>query len=152
MEDLKVYYQMVEDCISRLGVDPVSARGTEEGQWSLVKGSAKVWLDLWHIEKESRAYFQVLSPVLKMTDVPDLRRAELLEELLKINHSLYGVAFTIHNDFLWIKVIREADGMDSNEAMAMMTRVGTYSDEYDDYLRDKYLPPPPPQAPPNSPV
>jgi len=152
MEDLKVYYDMVESCITRLGVDAVSSRGTEDGQWSLVKGSAKVWLDLWHIEKESRAYFQVLSPVLKVTDVVTDKKSEFLDELLKINHSLYGVAFTIHNDFLWIKVIREVKGLDEDEAMAMISRVGTYSDEYDDYLKDKYLPPPPPPPAPNSPV
>ena len=151
MENLNFYYRMVEECISRLGVDPVSTRGQEEGQWSLVKSYAKVWLDLWNIEKEGRAYFQVLSPVLKVTDVAPDRKAELCEELLKINHSLYGVAFTIYNDFVWIKVIREASGMDSNEAMAMISRVGTYSDEYDDFLKNKYLPPQPPSAAPTPP-
>lgn len=151
MSDLTTYYQMIEDCITQLGVDPVTARGEEAGQWSLVKGSAKVWLDLWHIEREGRAYFQALSPVMKLTEVIPDKRLELFEELLKINHSLYGVAFTCYNDFLWIKVIREAAGMDKAEALAMISRVGTYSDEYDDYLREKYLPPQPPVEPPHAP-
>lgn len=137
-EDLSKYYGMVEECISRLGVDPAICRHeTTAGKWSLVKGSAKVWIDVWHIENEGRAYFQVMSPVMQ---IPVDNRGALFQELLQINDKLFGVAFTIFNDWVWLKVIREVKGMDGDEAFAMLTRIGNYADQYDDLLINKYSP------------
>lgn len=135
MQDLTPYYQIVEECIQELGVDPVGCRGKEPGQWNLRKGSARVWIDLWHIESENRAYYQVMSPVLP---IPKENVKAFYEELLLINDKLFGVAFTVHKNWAWLKVVREVEGMDHNEAMAMMVRVGKYADRYDNELADRY--------------
>ena len=137
MANLDPKYKLVETAIARLGVDPAKCRGQKPGQWSLIRGSVKVWLDLWHIEKENRAYFQVMSPVVK---IPTEQKEQFYEELLKINDKLFGVAFSLYKENAWIKVIREVDGMDENEAFAMITRVGNYADKYDDELKNKYFP------------
>jgi hypothetical protein len=129
------YFQVVEDSIRMLGVDPAACRGQKEGQWSLVKGSANVWIDCWYIEREKRAYYQVMSPIMQ---VPPARQAELFKELLEINDKLFAVAFTVYDNWVWLKVIREADGMDANEAFGLMTRIGNYADDYDDILKEKY--------------
>lgn len=135
MENLQHYYQMVENCITELGVDPAICRGEQAGQWSLKKGSASVWIDLWHIEKEGRAYFQVLAPVMQ---VPPNNQQAFFQELLEINYTLYGVAFVKFNDWIYVKYIREADGLEQKEIGATMNRVGWYADEYDDKLKVKY--------------
>lgn len=135
MENLQFYYRIVEEAIAKLGMDPTAVRSKKEGQWALKKGSARVWLDLWHIEKEKRAYFQVIGHIMQ---VPNSNTDKLFQELLTINHQLYGSAFTIHNNNVWIKVIREVDSLQVNEAHAMIQRVGTYSDHYDDILKRKY--------------
>ena len=135
MEDLKKYYTMVESIIEGLGVDPVTSRGKEEGSWRLTRGSAKVWLDLWHLEKEGRAYFQAMSPVMEQ---PTTQKEALYEELLQINDQLFSCAFTIYNGWIWLKVIREVDNMDESEAKAQILRIGSYADQYDDYLINKY--------------
>lgn len=135
MENLNYYYQMVENCIRDLGVDPTICRGEKEGQWSLTKGSAAVWIDVWHIEQENRAYFQVLSPVMQ---VPPTRQQEFFQELLELNYTFYGVAFVKFQDWIYVKLIREVDGMEQSEAAATINRVGWYADEYDDRLKVKY--------------
>lgn len=131
------YYGIVESCISSLGVDPAQCRGQNPGQWSLVKGSAKVWIDVWHIEREGRAYIQVMCPLMQdlATD-----KASFYKELLEVNDKLFGCAFTFYDNWVWLKVIRECDGMDANECMAMINRIGVYSDQYDDYFINKYSP------------
>jgi hypothetical protein len=133
--NIENYYQLVERCISSLGVDPTTCRGKETGQWTLRKGSANVWVDVWYSEKETRSYVQVMSPVMeiKTTDT-----TAFYKELLEINDKLYGCAFTIYNNWVWLKVIRETDGLEDNEFMAMLNRIGNYADQYDNYLIDKY--------------
>ena len=143
MEDLQKYFNIVEGCITKLGVEPSSCRGEKPGQWSLKKGSVNVWIDVFHLEKEKRAYFQVMSQVM---NVPPTNKEALFEELLSINDRLFGVAFTIYKNIVWLKVIREVQGLDEDEAFAMITRIGNYADQYDDELIAKY----PSSAPPDS--
>jgi len=129
------YFAVVEECIQKLGIDPKTTKGQKEGQWNLTKGSVKVYIDIIYIEKEKRSYFQVMAPVMQM---PRSNRDNLTLELLTINHQLYGAAFTVYNEHVCIKSIRECDGLDSSEAFATITRVGNYADYYDDILKQKY--------------
>jgi hypothetical protein len=134
---LQPYFQMVENCISALGVDPASCRGEQEGQWNLRRGSASVWVDVWNIEMEGgpRGYFQCMAPVV---EIPADNQAAFFKELLEINHTLYGVAFTIQSNWAYIKMIREVEGLEEAEISAMLSRVGFYADDYDDKLQAKY--------------
>ncbi len=135
--DLQPFYDVVEKGISELGVDPVECRGENPGQWNLKKTDTTVWVDLFYIEKEDRPYYQVMSPIFQIpTD--DNTKNNLFHELLEINDTFYGVAFTVYQDWIYIKVIREANGMDSAESLAMLLRVGTYADQYRHELAEKY--------------
>ena len=133
--DLKPLYEIVEKAITSIGVDPKPCRRGAPGQWNMRKGSARIWLDLWFIEEEGRAYFQVMSPVVP---VPNARKEEFFEELLSVTDRLFGVAFTLYDGWAWIKSIREVDDMSVSEAKAMLIRVGNYADHYDNVLIDKY--------------
>ena len=135
MENLQYYYDMVDKCISDLGVDPSLCRGEKAGQWSLKKGSASVWIDVWHIDQENRAYFQVLAPVM---EVPGQNQQAFFQELLELNYTLYGVAFVKYQNWIYVKLIRECEGLEQKEAAATINRVGGYADEYDDRLKVKY--------------
>lgn len=135
MSDLSQYYQMIENCIQSLGVNPATTRGQQPGSWRLVKGSASVYIDCWHIEREGRAYFQVMSPIMK---IPESRKESFYFDLLSFNDKLFSCAFTLYKDWAWLKVIRECDGLDPNEAMALITRIGNYADQYDDMLKQHY--------------
>lgn len=137
MEDLNYYYHIIEEALVRLELDPVLCRGEQKGQWNLAQGSANVWIDLWHIERQGRAYYQVMSPVMYMPQNAE-KTVALFQELLELNDKLFGVAFSMYQGLIWMKTIREARGMDVEEALNILTRIATYADLYDDYLIHKY--------------
>lgn len=131
----KIYLQVVEDAIAMLGVDPVETRGDEEGKWSLENGGSKVWVDCWYIEKEGRYYTQVMSPVFKY---PEDQLCDISRELLTVNDKLYQCSFTLYNDYVWLKTIREAKGLDKDECYGMITRIGNYAEQYTKEFKVKY--------------
>jgi len=145
MQDLTLYYELVEDVISSFGINPVACRGDKAGMWKMFKGSAEVWIDVWYVDVQERAYFQVMSPVIP---VPAENQLNFYRELLEINDILFGVAFNIHKGYAYIKAIREVDGLDFTEISSTINRVGNYCDDYDDHLKTKYGEPLIPSAPP----
>jgi hypothetical protein len=72
-------------------------------------------------------------------DVPVNNQHLFTKELLEINHSLYGVSFTIYSEKAYIKSIRELEGLDKSEIKSTFDRVGIYADEWDDKLKTKYF-------------
>ncbi len=135
MEALEHYYELIENVIKRLGVDPLLCKGQKPGQYDLKKGSAKIWIDIWKVEGEKYGYIQILAPVYH---IPEKNVEGFYKELLEINHKLFGTAMTLHNGKVYAKSIRELDGLSEDEIFAMFNRVGNYADEYDDYLQNKY--------------
>jgi hypothetical protein len=133
--NLLPFYDMVENNIKNLGVNPIDCRGEKVGQWNMKRGSASIWIDVWETDKKDYGYFQCMAPVVK---IPTKNTEAFYREILEINHNLYGVGMTKFQSWIYIKTIRELDGLDEGEMMAMLNRVGTYADDYDDILRDKY--------------
>ncbi len=136
MEDITKYYQMVENCIRALGVDPAVCRDQNPGQWNLKRGSAAVWIDVFKRPEDKWGYFQCMAPIC---DVPVANREAFYTEVLEINHNLYGVGFTKFKDKIYIKTIRELEDLSESEITSQMNRVGIYADDYDDYFQNKYL-------------
>jgi len=132
--DLSTYYELTEKCIRDLGINPENCRGKKEGQWTITKGSASVWIDVVTINDSG--YFQCMSPVSK---VPNQRTEEFYQEVLEKNHALYGVGMTKSGDWIYVKTIRELKGLDASEIQAQIKRIGTYADDYDDYFKNKYF-------------
>lgn len=134
------YFNLVEEVLVEYKVDPATARGQNPGQWNLKLGSASVWVDVFQ-SKDAQGnfiqsgYFQVMAPVC---DVPVNNQHIFTKELLEINHSLYGVAFTIFQEKAYIKAIRELQGLDKSEVKSTFDRIGIYADDWDDKLRTKY--------------
>ncbi len=136
MADLQFYYEMVEGCLTELGIDAASVRTpNKEGEWELSKGSITLWVNITYLEQNKSTYIQVLSPVVS---VPANNLQKFYEELLETNHTLYGVAFTKYDKWIYVKAIREVEGLDKNELFNMITRVGNYADMYDDVFWAKY--------------
>ena len=134
MDNLRYYYNIIEQAIAKIGLDPQITRKAT-GQWTIKKGQIPVWIDVFYSQAHKRAYFQAVSPVMKM---PNKNQGALALELLQLNNQFYGVAFTTNQGYIFIKTIREAEGMDMNEALAMILRVGNYADQYDNVLKKKY--------------
>ncbi|RMG31009.1 MAG: hypothetical protein D6730_01820 [Bacteroidetes bacterium] len=135
MESLEHYIHIVEDSIGRIGIDPAPSRGKQPGQWNLRKGSAQIALDLFRFKEDGPLFFSVMSPIMK---VPKSNMERLATELLKINHSMAGTAFTLFRDLIFVRAIREAAGMDAVEAMNLILRVGNNADYFDEKLQQEF--------------
>ena len=141
MESIQHYYNLVEEVLADYKIDPVTARGQNAGQWNLKLGSASIWADVFLTQDTEGkptqyGYMQVLAFVC---DVPVNNQHLFTKELLEINHTLYGVAFTIFQEKAYIKSIRELEGLDKSEVRATFDRVGIYANDWDDKLKTKYL-------------
>src|SRR4026208_1146025 len=125
------YYTMVDEVLTELKINPADARGDQPGQWNIKHGSASVWVDVFQ-SKDAQGnlmqsgYLQILAPVC---DVPVNNQHIFTKELLEINHTLYGVGFTIFGNNAYIKAIRELDGLDKSEVSNTFNRVGVYADD-----------------------
>lgn len=137
MQDLTPYYKMAEACLTSLGIPPDTAREGEPGAWTIKKGDARIHLFVKYIEHNTDNYFWAISPICELPN--DELRKKFYEELLEINHTLYGVAFTKYDKWIYIKTIREINGIDENEMLSLISRVGTYADMYNDILYAKYV-------------
>ena len=135
MEKIEHYYQIVEEVISSLGVDPSKCR-SNPGQWDLKRGSASIWVDVWKLDNDDYGYIQLMAPVC---DIPETNTQAFYQELLEINHQLYGCAMTKFENRIYIKAIRELEGIEGSEVRAMFDRVGYYADQYDDELKNKFF-------------
>jgi hypothetical protein len=139
MLNLEPFFRIVEESIRELNVDPNGCRTEKVGQWDLKKGSASIWVDVFlSKQNEDYGYLQVMAPIIK---VPDTRREEFYRELLEVNYGLYGVGFNVYNDWVYLKGIRELADLSKEEATALLNRIGSYADDYDDYFKNKYFAP-----------
>ncbi len=142
MTDLQPYYNLIEEVIKGLGIDPVTCRNKDKagnvvvGQWNLTLGSASIYVDVFD-NVEGNPYVNIGCPIM---EVSTSNLLGLYEKLLTINYELYAAAFSINKGWVWLKIIRECEGLDIKEASAMFWRVGNYSDDWDDKLKAEFPP------------
>ncbi len=137
LTDLNHYYRIAEDCIAQLGIDPATVRNEQMlGQWLLKKGSAQIIVDIWQPKDQDIAYFQAASPVMEVPAGANM--STLGEHLLTMNHSLFGPMFSIFNNIVWLKYMRNLQGLDPSEALSIISLVGNYADALDDELIEKF--------------
>jgi len=126
MEKLTYYYQIVEKAILKLGLNPEKTR-SQVGKWTLRNADIPVWIDVFYHENHKRNYFLVVAPSMK---IPEDRNTDLAWKLLSLNNDMQSVSFITKNDSVYIKSIRETEGLDISEAFALITRVGNYTMAY----------------------
>ncbi len=126
---------LVELCIKKLGVDAEKCRGDKPGQWSLKKDSSDVWIDVFKNETNQSNYFQVMSPVIKVTDS---NTQNFFQDVLEMNYDLYGMACVKFKNWIYLKIIRETEGLDESEIDKTLSRIAFYSDDIYKKLSFKY--------------
>ncbi len=135
MENFEYYRRLIDESIAKIGLDPETTRGPKPGQWSLRRGTAQIVLDLFQFKKDGPLFFSAMAPIMK---TPKSNLEKLITELLKMNHGMAGVAFSIYGEFIFIRGIREVAGMDVQEAVNLITRVGNSADYYDEKLQKMF--------------
>jgi len=136
MLNLKKYYKTVELAINKIGLDPIKFRGEQEGEWTLHRGEYTIWIDVWSDPVEQLAYLQVIAPVM---EIPEESQAVLFRELLQINLQLCGVAFSVHGEKVVLKGTRVAEGLDMEEAYAMIMLISKYVSNFSPMLFKRYF-------------
>ena len=136
MQELKKYYNTVESAISKIGLEPSKFRGEQEGEWTLPRGEYTIWIDVWEDDSEQVAYLQVVAPVM---DIPEEAQSVLFRDLLQINLELCGISFAVHSGKVVLKGTRVAEGLDTEEAYAMIMLISKYVINFSPKLRLRYL-------------
>jgi hypothetical protein len=132
MNEITIYQYLIDKAIKRLGLNPEKCY-QENYNWHLQSGS--VILDLSVFLFDGRHYFKVEAEIIA---VPTENLTEFYETLLYYNHDFNGFAFLIHDQKVYLKSVRELQGMDENEAFAIITKVGNYADKFDGKLKEKF--------------
>lgn len=136
MLNLDNYYKTVELAIQKIGLDPAKFRGDQAGEWTLHRGDYNIWVDVWYDDKEQVAYLQVVAPVM---EIPEESQSVLFKELLQINLQLCGIAFAVHGEKVVLKGTRVAEGLDVEEAYAMIMLVSKYVGNFSPMLAKRYF-------------
>ncbi len=147
--DLKPYYEVAEDAIKTLGVDPEITRCEGEGQWILVREEIEIFIDIWQPlehnqweyfrEDEPTAVFQVVAPVCYVPE-SDQDRLTFMEELLYINHHMFYGSFTVNMEekMAVIRFKRLLEGANRVEMIEPIESIGFYAENLSNYLTKKY--------------
>lgn len=128
---LEGYAGSVEQIFASIGVDPVKARmKTDTGfGWSFQRGSAVI--EVFVSQQDGVGYLQVLAPILHL---PINGLLPLYRRLLELNLQLTNAAFGVYLDVVYVFSERPLDGLDGNEANAIINMVAAYADDLDDKL------------------
>jgi hypothetical protein len=129
MNEITTYQYLIDKAIRRLGLNPEKCY-QDNYSWHLQSGS--VILNLTIFSFDNRDYFKVEAEIIA---VPTKNLTEFYETLLHYNHDFNGFAFLIHDQKVYLKSVRELQGMDENEAFVIITKVGNYADKFDNELK-----------------
>lgn len=128
--------KIVENSIYGLRVDPQAARGDKPGKWGLIIKGANVWIDVFNFETNpSENYVQVMSPLFKVDTTHQL---DIQNDLLIYAYSMYGCSVCRKNEWYYVLVLREAEGLDQSEIDRAIDRVGYYSHDIYSKFTFKY--------------
>jgi hypothetical protein len=115
----------VEGALKTLGLEPGDAK-TGEGQYSISKDQdTDLLMDVW--KDEDKVFFQIMSPLNKITGNNEQFYKTLLEE----NHNMAEAAFAIIDEGIFIRETVECTAFFSQERiLSLITRIAWYSEHY----------------------
>ncbi len=136
---IEAYVPIINEIVSSLGVPPSECYNEEKKIWSLQKNNAKVDIIMFSISNkngESEDYIEISSPVM---EIPSKETEKFFKKLLEINSTSIGVKFAIDKDWAWLLVQRELKGLDRNETLTMLERIGNFSNDMQKNLKEEFL-------------
>ncbi|MBI1183007.1 hypothetical protein GC194_01955 [bacterium] len=136
-QDLSPYYFIVDNAMRELGLEPSDTRGDMAGQWNLAYGEVTLNIDMWEVEEQDgKIVFQVQAPLML---VPSKKKEQgFYRELCEINYILYGVAFSVVEETVFLKSMRDAGEMRQKDILNMIEYCGYYAEHYQKALCEKY--------------
>ncbi|MCP4230173.1 MAG: YbjN domain-containing protein [bacterium] len=137
--DFTPYREIVAAAMSEVGLDPAECYDEEGQYYSLVKGSASLYIgfstnfyDDGYVERY--IYFSGY-----LSKVPVVDREAFYRRLLEEAWTRIGVKFYVtNNDEAWVEISRDIEGLDLGEVRANMERVANTTDYLDDVLKAEF--------------
>ena len=135
MDYIAHYLRVIEEAISKMGIDPAAVRTPRPAVWQIEKGSARVRIEIFQLAENGPFGFNVMSPIF---NVSESAPSHVYGELLQINHKILGAGFSLFDDIIYLRSTRMLEGMDANEAVQIIGMVAGAADHYDDLLKERF--------------
>ena len=123
------YQHIVSAAIEKLGLSAEKCQNALN-LWKINRGSITLLIELF--EADNRVYFKVEALIAQLVNE---QSTDFYKQLLLHNHSFNGFSFNLHEEAIYIKAVRDAFGMDINEAFVLITKVGNHADKFDDEIQ-----------------
>jgi len=121
---IATYYQLIDEAIMALGLNPEDTRGQNEGQWNLKKGRFDIMVDVW--EQEKQFLFQIVCPLCSL---PEENKEGFLLHLLQRNYGMSSLAYAIMDDSVFLKFTTEAGTLTKDVLMMLFNKTAFYAEQ-----------------------
>jgi hypothetical protein len=121
---ISTYYQLIEEAIMALGLNPEDTRGQNEGQWNLKKGRFDIMVDVW--EQEKQFLFQIVCPLCSL---PEENKEGFSLHLLQRNYGMSSLAYAIMDDSVFLKFTTEAETLTKDVLMMLFNKTAFYAEQ-----------------------
>jgi len=134
-------YSMVRDLIIDITdntvPNPDEIKDKNADCWYLKQGSSNFSIELFEFEKEGAKIplIEIRGEIMK---IPENKKLEFYEKLLRLNGSGPGPFFGIRGEFVFLFATRETENLDYKELKSLVNDVRFYSDYFDNMLKEEF--------------
>ena len=121
---INTYYNLIDEAITELGLNPKETKGQLEGQWNLKKGRFDIMVDIW--EQENQFLFQIVCPLCSL---PNENKEEFLLHLLKRNYGMSSITYAILEDSVFLKYTTEANTLTKEAVLMLFNKAAFYAEQ-----------------------
>lgn len=134
-KSLEEHANTLEVILDTLNIDVDEARlNTENGfGWTFRRGSAII--EVYISEQGGQGHMQVLAPIQVL---PDSGLLPLYRHLLELNLQLTNASLGVFYDVVYVFNERPLQGLEAEEANAIITMVAGYADDLDNRLVNEF--------------
>jgi len=119
---------LVEEVLREVGLDPERDRidPVEDGfaSWLFYSNFSAVYIDLYTHNEWN--YISVMAPLFA---VPERETHRLYEKLCELNHALFGCAYSLFDNSVFVGYRREIENLHKAELQNTLKRITFYADE-----------------------
>lgn len=121
---LTTYYNLVNDAITSLGLNPEETKGENPGQWNLKKGRFDIMVDVW--EQEKQFLFQIVCPLCSL---PEENKDAFLQHLLQRNYGMSSVTYAMMENDVFLKYTTEALELTKENVVMLLNKTAFYAEQ-----------------------
>lgn len=121
---ITTYYNLVDEAIIALGLNPEETKGKQPGQWNLKKGRFDIMIDVW--EQEQQFLFQVVCPLCSL---PEENKEGFLMYLLTRNYGMSSIAYAVMESEVFLKYTTEMNLLTKETLISLLNKTAFYAEQ-----------------------